>query len=132
MRFDLNNTNETRREFELRINDLIKADENEERVRNDSARWLIGSDNRDKGSVHSDEIVSLTATELAECNLIAIFPIGGWWKTRTNLNKYNSRARYSLIVSLDTPAENIDLYNVVKTKIENIIAAPIAVEIPIG
>lgn len=74
----------------------------------------------------------MTATELAECNLIAIFPIGGWWKTRTNLNKYNSRARYSLIVSLDTPAENIDLYNVVKTKIENIIAAPIAVEIPIG
>ena len=83
LRFDLNNTNETRREFELRINDLIKAGENEERVRNDSARWLIGSDNRDKGSVHSDEIVSLTATELAECNLIAIFPIGGWWKTDT-------------------------------------------------
>ena len=40
--------------------------------------------------------------------------------------------RYSLIVSLDTPVENIDMYNVVKTKIETIIQPPIEVEIPVN
>jgi len=61
--------------------------------------------------------------------LIAVYPIGGWWKTRTNLKKYNEKLRYSLIVSLDTPAENIDLYNAVKTKIETVTSTK--VEIPI-
>lgn len=65
-------------------------------------------------------------------NLIAVYPIGGWWKTRTNLRKYNNKLRYSLIVSLDTPVENIDMYIDVKNKIETIIRTPIEVEIPIN
>lgn len=131
LRFDVNNEGEDQRAFQLRINRLIEAEENEERGRNDSTRWLIGSDNRNKGSIHSDEL-RLTAAQIATCNLIAVYPIGGWWKTRTNLKKYNNKVRYSLIISLDTPAENIDLYNVVKTKIENIINIPIGIEIPIN
>jgi len=131
LRFDVNNEGEDQRAFQLRINNSIEAEENEERGRNDSRRWLIGSDNRNKGSVHSDEL-RLTAAQLATCNLIAVYPIGGWWKTRTNLKKFNNKVRYSLIISLDTPAEEIDLYNVVKTKIEAIINVPIGIEIPIN
>ena len=129
MRFDVNQEDEDQRAFQLRINKLIEAEENEERGRNDSTRWLIGADNRNKGSIHSDEL-NLTAAQLAACNLIAVYPIGGWWKTRTNLKQYNNKLRYSLIISLDTPIENIDLYNVVKTKIETMIKTPIEVKIP--
>lgn len=128
LRFDVNVENEDQRAFQLRINKLIEAEENEERGKNDSTRWLIGTENRNRGSIHSDEL-RLTAAQLATCNLISVFPIGGWWKTRKNLKKYNNRIRYSLIVSLDTPAENIDLYTVIKAKIESIIRIPI--EIPI-
>ncbi|WP_455151060.1 S8 family peptidase [Capnocytophaga sp.] len=129
LRFDVNTEAEDQRAFQLRINGAIEAEENEERSKNDSKRWLIGADNRNRGSIHSDEL-NLTAAQLATCNLIAVYPIGGWWKTRTNLEKYNEKLRYSLIVSLDTPAENIDLYNVVKTKIETMIKTPIEVKIP--
>jgi hypothetical protein bacD2_01288 len=129
LRFDVNTENESEIAFTSRINSLIEAEENEERSKNDSKRWLIGADNRNRGSIHSDEL-NLTAAQLATCNLIAVYPIGGWWKTRTNLEKYNEKLRYSLIVSLDTPAENIDLYNVVKTKIETMIKTPIEVKIP--
>jgi hypothetical protein len=127
LRFDVNNEGEDQRAFQLRINKLIEAEENEERGKNDSTRWLIGTDNRNKGSIHSDEL-RLTAIQLATCNLIAVFPIGGWWKTRTNLKQYNNKLRYSLIVSLDTPAENVDLYNTVKTKVN----IPASIEIPVG
>lgn len=130
LRFDVNNEGEDERAFKLRLNKLIEAEENEERGSNDSTRWLIGSDNRNKGSIHSDEL-NLTAAQLATCNLITVFPIGGWWKTRTNLKCYNKSMRYSLIVSLDTPVTNIDLYSVVKTKIDTIINAPVDIEIPI-
>lgn len=129
LRFDVNTEAEDQRAFQLRINGAIEAEENEERSKNDSKRWLIGADNRNRGSIHSDEL-NLTAAQLATCNLIAVYPIGGWWKTRTNLKKYNEKLRYSLIVSLDTPAENIDLYNAVKTKIETMIKTPIEVKIP--
>ena len=97
LRFDVNNENEDRRAFQLRINKAIEAEENEERGKNDSSRWTIGTDTRNKGSIHSDEL-KLTAAQLAACNLIAVYPIGGWWKTRTNLRKYNNKLRYSLIV----------------------------------
>ncbi|MFC2467873.1 MAG: S8 family peptidase, partial [Capnocytophaga endodontalis] len=106
LRFDVNTEAEDQRAFQLRINGAIEAEENEERSKNDSKRWLIGADNRNRGSIHSDEL-NLTAAQLATCNLIAVYPIGGWWKTRTNLDKFNEKLRYSLIVSLDTPAENI-------------------------
>ena len=69
------------------------------------------------GSIHSD-IWEGTASEMAECNLIAIYPIIGWWRERHNLKKYNSKARYSLVISLDTPAEEIELYSTVKTMIQ--------------
>ena len=129
LRFDVNTENESEIAFKSRINSLIEAEEDEERSKNDSKRWLIGADNRNRGSIHSDEL-NLTAAQLATCNLIAVYPIGGWWKTRTNLDKFNEKLRYSLIVSLDTPAENIDLYNAVKTKIETMIKTPIEVKIP--
>ena len=129
LRFEVNTEAEDQRAFQLRINGAIEAEENEERSKNDSKRWLIGADNRNRGSIHSDEL-NLTAAQLATCNLIAVYPIGGWWKTRTNLDKFNEKLRYSLIVSLDTPAENIDLYNAVKTKIETMIKTPIEVKIP--
>ncbi|WP_455108665.1 S8 family peptidase [Porphyromonas sp.] len=126
LRFDVNKEDEDQRAFQLRINKLIEAEENEERGRNDSIRWLIGSDNRNKGSIHSDEL-NLTAAQLAVCNLIVVYPIGGWWKTRTNLKQYNNKLRYSLIVSLDTPVESIDFYNTVKTKIETMVNIPIEI-----
>ena len=126
LRFDVNKEDEDQRAFQLRINKLIEAEENEERGRNDSTRWLIGSDNRNKGSIHSDEL-NLTAAQLAVCNLIVVYPIGGWWKTRANLKQYNNKLRYSLIISLDTPVENIDFYNTVKTKIETMVNIPIEI-----
>lgn len=131
LRFDVNNEDEDERTFKLRINKAIEAEENEDRGKNDSTRWTIGTDTRNKGSIHSDEI-RLSAAQLATCNMIAVYPIGGWWKTRINLSRYNSRLRYSLIVSLDTPLENIDMYNIVKTKIDALVNVPVEVDIPIN
>jgi len=132
LRFDINQETETEDNFKRRINKLMEAEDNDDDIiKNDPTRWDIGTNNRNQGSIHSD-ILQGTAAELSTCNYIAIYPIGGWWKTRTNLNRFKANLRYSLIVSLDTPAENIDLYNVVKTKIEILTKVPINVKIPIS
>ncbi|WP_018339455.1 S8 family peptidase [Butyricimonas synergistica] len=134
LRFDVNNPQETQEQFKRRINKYIESEDadaaNIDLVENDSGRWKIGMKNRSVGSIHSD-MITTTAADLASCNMIAIFPVGGWWKMRTNLNRHNSRIRYSLIVSLETPATEVDLYNVVTTKIAAIVEAPIEINIPV-
>jgi len=117
LRFDLSNAGDTEDEFRKRVN--VAAREEDEDISGSSGneRWAIGVNNRSNGSIHSDYI-ELTAAELATCNLIAVYPVIGWWRERKHLAKVETRTRYSLIISLDTPAEDVELYTTVKTMIE--------------
>lgn len=117
LRFDVNNVGEEEAAFRRRVN-AEALEEGERRESNSgSGRWRIGSDTRGLGSIHSDYWEG-TGADLAVCNKIAIFPVIGWWREREYLGKYDSLARYSLIVSLETPTESVELYSTVKTIIE--------------
>ena len=122
LRFDLNSPGEDKEIFMKRINKKSR-DENEGRPDSTSPRdhWVIGANNRDKGSIHSD-IWRGTAAELASSNLIAISPRVGWWRERSNLRKYNDTTRYSLIASISTPENEVDIYTPVKIEIAQQIA----------
>ncbi len=121
LQFDVNNATEDQENFLKRINKSMRDDEEDKGdVKNDSSRWIIGASNRNVGSIHSD-IWEGTASELSQSNQIAVYPITGWWKLRTNLKKYNSKIRYSLIVSIEAPEVEMDLYSVIKSKIESTI-----------
>lgn len=131
--FDVNNTNEDKERFLYRINKNIQNEEKSKGITydslNDSNRWLLGTNNRNVGSIHSD-IWEDTAANLAENRYIAVYPGGGWWKERRYLNKYDSKIRYSLIVSISTPEETIDLYSSIENKIN--ISNKLKVETPIN
>ena len=90
----------------------------------DDSNWLIGKQNRHKGSIHSD-IWRGSAADLASRGVIAVYPALGWWKTRKRLEGYNKSARYSLIVSIRAPEVDVDLY----ASITNQIPVPIMVEV---
>ncbi|CAM4172673.1 S8 family peptidase [Cytophagaceae bacterium 50C-KIRBA] len=123
LRFDVNNVGESEDDFRKRVN-IAARDENEEVNGNaGSNRWAIGTNNRSNGSIHSD-FWEGTAADLATCNQIAIYPVIGWWRERKHLGKVENQTRYSLIVSLDTPAQDVELYTTVKNMIE------VPIEIP--
>ena len=69
------------------------------------------------GSIHSN-VWEGTAADLAESNHLIIYPIIGWWKERKNLECYNKKTRYSLIVSLETPSIETDIYTPVLNKVK--------------
>ena len=122
LRFDLNNVGEREDDFRRRVN-IAAREENEEVAGNaGSNRWSIGTNNRSNGSIHSD-FWDGTAADLATCNHIAVYPVIGWWRERKHLGKVENRTRYSLIISLDTPAQDVQLYTTVK----NIIEVPIEI-----
>ncbi len=119
LRFDVNNVGETHDQFRARINVAAREDEAIGAGDSGSSRWAIGSANinRTTGSIHSDYWEG-TAAELATCSSIAVYPVIGWWRERHHLGKVDNIARYTLVVSLETPEMEVELYTAVKNIIE--------------
>jgi hypothetical protein len=110
LRFDLREPDETNDEFRKRINKKALSEEEERPVRTgDPDGWYLGSEMRNRGSVHSD-IWEGTASDLAARGLVAIYPVTGWWKELPARDQSEFGARYCLLVSIETPTEDVDLW----------------------
>lgn len=121
LRFDVKRPHESEEEFRHRIN--LAARDAEEGTRTNTGNdphWLLGTQNRHRGSVHSD-IWKGPAAELASRGVLAVYPVSGWWKTRPKLERYNQAAPYSLLVSIRAPEVDVELY----TAIENQLAVAV-------
>jgi hypothetical protein len=125
LRFDVKTASEKLPEFLKRINEAAREDDEKPTSASDSGKWNIGPLQRNHGSIHSD-LWTGTAADLAEKGYIAVYPVSGWWKERPHLNRWDQTVRYTLILSLKTPAERVDLY----TPIANKIAVPVEIIIP--
>lgn len=98
-------------------------EEDEEFKSSPDNRWEYGTNNRNKGSIHSD-IWKTTAAQLSTCDKIGIYPVIGWWRERAYLGSCNKQARYSLIVSLQTPNIETDLYTPISIALKTPISIP--------
>jgi len=125
LRFDLRRRNETLRAFAKRVN--ANERENNERVDNvtDGDDWLFGPKSVSAGSVHCD-IWTGSAARLLSRDMICIYPVGGWWRNRAAKDIRCQKTRYSLVVSIQTPDSEIDLY----TPIETIINSAVEIDTP--
>lgn len=112
LRFDLNSPYEERDEFVRRINKAARDAENglgHPETEGAGNYWTLGKQARDRGSIHSD-IWKGTAQDLAKSNLIAVTPVIGWWRERKHLKRCDRETRYSLVVSITTTDESVDIY----------------------
>ena len=124
LRFDLRRPTESTDEFRGRINQLAREDgAKHQSAGTDAPAWLFGPDSRAAGSVHAD-VWGGTASELALRGCIAVFPVSGWWKDRKDRDHSDRGAHYSLIVSIESPTEDVDLWTPVATEL----GVPIEVE----
>ncbi len=126
LRFDVINANETTEDFKKRVNVKMRGEDKKDKGEGTSGseRWYLGSDNRDVGSIHSD-FCELSAVDLCDCNFVAIYPVVGWWRERAYLGKYDSKVRYSVIISLSTPKIDVGLYTPIVTEIKNAVEVDI-------
>lgn len=126
LRFDVNNPGESEYDFLSRVDVNMRAD-NDSKGTKTSKDWYLGTKNRRIGSIFSD-FKETTAVDLSDVEYVAVYPVIGWWRTRHSERKYDSKARYSLIVSIETPKVNADLYTAISQKIS--MATPIEVTVP--
>ena len=124
LRFALKRPGQSENEFLQNINAEVMADEDgvESITGGNSGiedRWLIGTQSRHRGSIHSDIIPrgKLTAADLSDVDVLAVFPVIGWMRERLKANRIDEEIRYSLVVSIETPVIDTDLYIPVRNKI---------------
>lgn len=134
LKFSLINSGEDFDNFKIRTNKINqdtlkqtlgvdKLDSGEYDKTTGTNRWALGADTVFKGSIHSN-YWNGSAAEIASCNKLAIFPLAsGWWKELKKQNKFDSKLRYSLIVSIETPENTTDIYTPIATQVavENLI-----------
>ena len=103
-------------EFHKRLNHkALEENERKPSTAGGLANWFIG-DARNKGSLHSD-IWAGTAVDLSARDVIGVYPVSGWWKDQPNRDRGRFGARYSLIVTIESDAENIDIWTPVAQEI---------------
>ena len=119
LRFDLKApTDITVKGFLARVNRQAREEEDEDysSTDNNSNHWLLGTRARHYGSLHQDDWQG-TGAELAACDHIAVYPVGGWWKNNNRRDRRDLPVRYALLVSLSTSAQGADLYTPIATQL---------------
>ena len=127
LRFAVKMALETNQAFEKRINKFVREEDYEARGPQDTGKWTFGYGGRSftsVGSIHSDTWTG-TAADLAARGHIAVFPTLGWWSKRQHLEGWEKDSRYSLVVTIATPSEQVDIY----TPVANQIGVPIVIDV---
>jgi hypothetical protein len=118
LRFAVKKATESLDDFRARVNDAARDEEEGETMGGGAGgdEWLLGPKYRNQGSLHSD-FWSGTASDLAQRDAIGVFPVGGWWKEKSYLEKWDTEARYALIVTIKAPGVEVDIYTPVEAKV---------------
>jgi hypothetical protein len=127
LRFDVKRPGEKNDNFKSRINQAAREAEDSLQIRTDDSNWFFGVNLRTHGSIHSD-VWTGSAVDLVDREILGVYPVGGWWKEKKELERWDQIARYSLIVTIQVPEVDVDIYTPVSNLIEQSIDTPIEIE----
>lgn len=125
LRFDIRRATEGTADFQKRINQKALAeDEKRPASADDTGEWYFGSKQQQApGSLHSD-IWNGSAADLAQRGALAVYPVSGWWKENPGRDRSSDGARYALIISVETPGQDVDIW----TPVAQLIGLPVEIE----
>jgi Subtilase family len=115
LRFDMKKRTESDARFKSRISASQAKDGTE--PQGEKSYWLLGPKAIQAGSLHCD-LWRGPAIELASHDAIAIYPVGGWWKSHVGQKRVTDKARYSLAISISASGHSVDLYSEIAALVE--------------
>lgn len=115
LRFAMKKRTETHARFRSRISASQAGDGTE--ADDETSCWLLGPKAIQAGSLHCD-LWRGHAINLAGHDAIAVYPVGGWWKSHVGQKRVTDKARYALAISIAAPGQSVDLYSEVASLVE--------------
>ena len=110
LRFATRRPEESVESFRQRINTRARIDGEKPPSLDTESGWLFGSNQQQAaGSLHTD-VWSGSAAALASKGAIAVYPVAGWWKNRAKDDQSEQGVNYSLIISIESPEVEVDLW----------------------
>jgi hypothetical protein len=116
LRFEMKGALETEQEFHKHLNRRALDEEEERPTSASDDGWFLGTRARNTGSLHSDTW-SGTAADLAERGVVAVYPVTGWWKDQQKRDRSELGVRYALVVSIETPTVESDIWTPVAQEV---------------
>lgn len=117
LRFGVKFATESDTEFHKRINKLALEKGEKKPTGSDSDEWFLGSNAVGRGSLHSD-VWTGTAADLATRGGVIVYPVTGWWKELKQRDRSDRGVRYALVISIEAPEVDVDLYTPVAAQLE--------------
>ncbi len=127
LRFSVRRPTESTDELRARINKDARDGQTSGHAV-DTGSWIIGPQQRHKGSLHVDEL-TCSAADLAARGCVAVYPSGGWWKDAKASDRDDRPVRYSLVATIETPGVDTDIWTPVAQQVGVDITAPIPIEV---
>jgi hypothetical protein len=115
LRFEMKKRGESAAHFRHRVSASQEHDGSEHN--GEASYWLLGPKAIQAGSLHCD-LWRGHAIDLAGHDAIAVYPVGGWWKSHAGKGRVRDKARYALVISISAPGQNVDLYSEIQTQVE--------------
>lgn len=115
LRFALKRADEDVPAFTQRVGRTATEDQQDDNG-SDSGEWDFGYNRRSVGSIHIDTL-TIPANDLAQRGVLAVYPVGGWWKDNRAVDPDRCTARFSLVVEIDATEAEVDLYTEVQQKV---------------
>lgn len=115
LRFALKGADEGVDAFTQRVGRTAAEDQQDDNGP-DSGKWDFGYNRRSVGSLHIDTL-TVAASDLAQRGVLAVYPVGGWWKENRNVDPERCEARFSLVIEIDATEADVDLYAEVQQKV---------------
>jgi hypothetical protein len=115
LRFTMKKRTETDAAFRARVNAAQENDGSDAESETDC--WLLGPKAIQAGSLHCD-LWRGYAIDLAGHDAIAVYPVGGWWKSHFGQRRVTDKGRYALVISISAPGQQVDLHAEVSNLVE--------------
>ena len=107
--------------FRQRVNKQAREEDEKPLQLNTEAGWLFGRDHQtSSGSLHTD-IWTGSAADLAAKEAVVVYPVAGWWKNRPKMDQSDKGVNYSLVVSIEAPKVEVDLWTPVYQQVSTVI-----------
>lgn len=121
LRFATRRPEESVESFRQRINTRARSESERPASLSTEKGWLFGSKQQQApGSLHTDIWIG-TAADLASKGAIAVYPVAGWWKTRRDYDQSDQGVDYSLVISIESPEVEVDLWTAVSQQVRTTI-----------